>query len=345
MNLNISDLEQVLYFAKKDILSLKHTTIFISGGTGYIGKWILENLIFSNIKLDLKIKIFLLSRNPKKFISNFPEIASNKALKIIKGDIRNFKYPKGQVDYVIHAAADVVNINSAKETFDVITNGTKNMLKFCNLKNVSHVLILSSGAVYGKVPLNLKFISENYFGNLKYNKNSAYGLGKLISEWMGSLYTQNTETNCKFARIFAQVGPYIPLEKHFAVGNLILNAIDDEDLLIKGDGKVNRSYMYGSDLVIWLLAILLRGKKSVAYNVGSDKSISIKQLAKKILIISGNSKSKVKILNKKNIKLENYQYIPDISLAKKELSLQLRVSLDESLRNTIDWYKRIKFNK
>lgn len=339
MSLFIEDLNQIIFYSKKDLLSLKKANIFISGGTGYIGKWILETLLFSNKILNLNLKIILLSRNPIAFKRNYPHISKDKALKIIKGDIRNFKYPKNKIDYVIHAATDVIKSITPLENFDVIANGTNHILEFCKLKNIKGILILSSGAVYGTVPQKIKKISENYFGfpDLK-DPGSAYGLGKLISEWMGSIYSNNYFFSCKYARIFAQVGPYLALNKQYVIGNLISNLINEDDLIIKGNGKVKRSYMYGADLIIWLLAILIRGKNNQSYNVGSDQPISIIDLAKKIALNNNYPITRIKILNEKFSNFGNRDYIPNTSLAKKELSLRLITPLDVSLNKTIQWF-------
>lgn len=341
MKLNNEDLEHVISYAKQDILLLKKSNIFISGGTGYIGKWLLENLLYFNEKFNLKLRIIILSRDPRKFAKNFPSICSNKVISIIKGDIRNFKFPNEKIDYVIHAATDVVNTVPLLKTFDVMTRGTKHLLDFCKIKKVKDVLILSSGAIYGTISKNIKSISEEYKGCPELSDpNSAYGLGKIISEWMGNFYSQNYFFRCKHARIFAQIGPYISLDKQFAVGNLISNLIKREELIIKGDGKVKRSYMYGSDLVIWLLAILLRGKNGRAYNVGSDQPISIKSLAKKIANMNNYPTKKIKILGKFYSAFENRSYIPDITRAKRELNLKLTIPLETSLKKTIEWFEK-----
>jgi nucleoside-diphosphate-sugar epimerase len=341
MNLDINDLEHVSIIAKKDLLSLKNSNIFITGGTGYIGKWILESLFYANEKFTLNLKVIVLSRNPIKFKKNFPLLARKKNLLFIKGDICKFKYPMEKIDYVIHGATDIIKTQPPLKNFDVITNGTKYLLEFCIKKKVKDILILSTGAVYGEIPKYIKFISEKHFGHLNLNEfSSAYSLGKLVSEWLGNIYCKNTNVRCKHARIFAQIGPYLALDKHFVVGNFISNIIKNEDIIIKGNGNIKRSFMYGSDLVIWLLAILLRGTNFKAYNVGSNKPVTIKNLARIISKISGHSKSGIRILNNTFSKFENRNYVPNTSLAKKELSLRITIPLKTSLTKTISWYSK-----
>lgn len=344
MRITNNDLEHVFFYAKKDFLKLKKANIFISGGTGYVGKWLLETFLYANTRLCLKSKVILLTRNPKNFALNFPHLSSDSALSIMKGDIRNFRYPKENIDFVIHGATDIAEAVSSIEMFNVIIDGTRHLLNFSQSKNVKDVLLLSSGAIYGKTPNSLKFISENYEGRpFSENINSVYGLAKLVSECLATTYSVNRGMRCKYARIFAQVGPFLPLNKHFAAGNLILDCIKNRNLLIKGDGKSCRSYMYSADLAIWLWGILIRGKSCTAYNVGSDEPITIKNLARKISTISGIPKSKIKILHKPYLKKNNSRYVPDISRAKNQLSLKITIPLNEAFSRTIKWYKI--FNK
>lgn len=340
-----SDLYKITLGAESDFLALKKARIFITGGTGYIGRWLLDSLCYANTLLSLDIRLTVLSRSPINFVASNPELANNKIIEFITGDIRTFEFPAGEYTHAIHAATDVIAENSPLDTFDVTNNGTRRVLDFCQQRQIENILLLSSGAVYGPIPHNISLVPETYLGCPSPGAlNSAYGIGKIVSEWLGNTYSSQNNLSFKSARIFAQVGPHLPLDKQFAAGNFILNTLQKSPILIKGDGSPLRSYMYSSDLVIWLLRILSRGESGKAYNVGSDYAISISDLAKKITQIAGTSNPEIIILGTSSPDAAPERYVPDISRAQNELGLSIEVALDEALYKTIEWY-RPRFNR
>lgn len=333
------DLNQIIFNSKNDFLALKGARLFITGGTGYIGRWLLESLCYANIQLSLGLKLVVLSRNPSDFLATSKHMASDPAVTFITGDVRTFDYPEGEFTHAIHAATDVILTQQPLDIFDVTVYGTRQVLKFCKERGVSDVLLLSSGAVYGPIPYNMTTVSEEYSGSPKNDAlGSAYGIGKIATEWLGTAYTDEFGMACKSARVFAQVGPFLPLDKQFAAGNFILNALKKECFVIKGDGSPHRSYMYATDLITWLIAILVRGQGARAYNVGSDHSISIRDLAALIATVSGIDSPEIKILTEPSDK-PHERYVPNVTRAQNELDLVIRVPLEEALDRTIRWYK------
>jgi nucleoside-diphosphate-sugar epimerase len=138
------------------------------------------------------------------------------------------------------------------------------------------------------------------------------------------------------ARCYAFVGPYLNLDIHFAIGNFIRDGILKQPIIVQSDGTPLRSYLFGTDLAVWLWMILLRGKAGCAYNVGSDQAISIVELA--TLVSQCFSPSpEVQVLQKAKRDQPCARYIPDIKLAKKELGLQVYTNLKDSIENTIAW--------
>jgi nucleoside-diphosphate-sugar epimerase len=335
-----TDLEQILITAKKEFLSLKDAHIFLTGGTGYIGCWLLEGLCYANDALNLNLNITVLSRQSERFKNLHPHLALNSSVKLIEGDIRTFKYPTGQFTHAIHAATDVIASNSQLETFDVIVSGTRHTLDFCESNNISNVLLLSSGAVYGRVPHNIDRVSEKYVGAPRTDSiNAGYGIGKLASEWLGTAYFAERNIPCKSARIFTQIGPYLALDKQFAVGNFIYNALKKQPFVIHGDGTPLRSYMYGTDLVTWLLGILINGTIGQSYNVGSSHSVSIGELAVMTAKIAGIHDPKIDVRQNLTRDKPPERYVPDISRVNHELGLKINVDLEDAITRTIDWFR------
>jgi dTDP-glucose 4,6-dehydratase len=334
------DLAVILKHIQK-VLDEKFETgscIFITGATGFFGKWLLESFIYLNKELGLNASIYALSRNPDIFLEQFPFFRNEKCLTWINGDIRTFEFPFYKIDYIIHAATDAdakLNAENPLLMLDTITEGTKRVLELARMQTgLKSMLLTSSGAIYGKQPENITHIKEtNSFPIDINNPGSAYAEGKRLAELYCSIYAKQFNIPVKIARCFAFVGPYLPLDKHFAIGNFINDILSNREIVIKGDGTPLRSYMYATDLVIWLLTILLKGEVNKPYNVGSDQEISILDLA--LLAKSFHRASGDINVTGQSSNLPREQYIPDISSCKKYLNLNVLTSLEESMGRVI----------
>jgi nucleoside-diphosphate-sugar epimerase len=321
---------------------VKGSDIFITGATGFFGKWFLESFLYLNKEFNLGAKICALSRNPEKFLEQFPFYRNEKCISWIKGDVRTFEYPSQKFDYIIHAATDAdakLNLEDPLLMIDTITDGTKRVLEFARKQSeLKAILLISSGAVYGKQPENLTHIRETDSFQIDINNpGSAYAEGKRLSELYGSIYLKQFNLPVKIARCFAFVGPYLPLEKHFAIGNFILDGLKGQNIIINGDGSPQRSYMYASDLVTWLWTILLKGNSGETYNVGSEKQISIKELA--IMVAGFFPGISVNLLNQVRPTDRNQNYIPDTQKAQAQFRFIEGISLPEAIYKTIQYYK------
>jgi dTDP-glucose 4,6-dehydratase len=340
MHVSQNDLDEVLIAADQDLRALQGARLFLTGGTGYIGCWLLTSLLHADTKLQLDLGIAMLSRDPQRFAERFPHLAKHPSVELVQGDIRDFVFSAGSFTHVIHGATDIVAQQTPLQTFEVTVTGTRRVLDFAQQCGAKRVLLMSSGAVYGKFPPGVDNIAEDYAGAPSTDTPaSAYGIGKLASEWLGAAYGESGQMSCSSARIFAQIGPNLPLDKHFAAGNFLLNALRDQPFVIKGDGTAVRSYMYSTDLVIWLLGILVRGQAARAYNVGSDQGISIRELAAAIAHETGHSEDAIRVLGQPAPGAAPNQYLPNIHRAADELGLRVRVPLDEAIRRTYKWYR------
>ena len=317
------------------ISRLNGKKIFITGGTGFFGKSLLDFLKNKSISAEITV----LSRNPEIFKLDYPELAEN--ITFVKGDLMEIPESHQNYDLVIHAAATVMGQADRDKVFSVIDeiiSGTKNILEFSNNHGVKRILNISSGAVYGKQPTDIKCIPEEYLGSPDTsNPLSAYGEGKRVSELLCAINKELSGLEYVNARCFSFVGQYIPLNSHLAIGSFIGNGLNREDLVIQGDGTPLRSYMHTDDLVAWLLNILLFGEAGEAYNVGSDKSYSIKEVAE--CVCEFFPKSKVIVKGKPEIGLSAERYIPSIDKCKNQLGLKVEYNLFESVKKTVEQKK------
>lgn len=309
--------------------------IFITGGTGFVGKWLLATLLDADEALGLDCRITVLSRDPAAFMRNWPAIANR--VEWVMGDVRSFPINANRFDVIVHAATDVVAHASPEDVLATCLDGTRRVLTLARRCGASRLLLVSSGAVYGPLPDGMTHVPEtNLGGPDPLLSSSAYGEGKRVSEWLAAQAASDV-LEVKVARVFALVGPHLPLDKHFAVGNFIRAALTGEEIVIHGDGTPYRSYLYAADMAAWLWAVLLRGRSGRAYNVGADESISIAELAKRVCRVL-NHAPRIVVQQQPRPGVSPSHYVPDISRSRYELGLPAPLELDEAISRTARWH-------
>ncbi len=342
-----SDLDHILNHTRDLWDELRGQRIFITGGTGFFGCWLLESFIWANEKLNLKARATVLTRAPDAFRIKAPHLARNEAVTLISGDVRTFEFPKETFSHIIHAATESSSKLSNENPLvmlDTIIEGTRQTLDFAKICGARKFLLTSSGAVYGKQPPDMTHVPEDYSGAPDpMDPKSAYGQGKRIAEHLCALYA-DLSLEIKIARCFAFVGPYLPLDVHFAIGNFIRDGLNGGPIVIKGDGTPYRSYLYAADLAIWLWTILFKGQSCRPYNVGNDLSMAVGKLADAVAQIF-TSKPSVRILKTANSSKPIERYVPSIKRVSSELSLQPLINLQTGIQQTIVWNSSIAGGK
>jgi dTDP-glucose 4,6-dehydratase len=223
----------------------------------------------------------------------------------------------------------------AFQRYDEIVNGTRNILDYAVKNNVKRVLLTSSGGVYGPQPETLGEIPESYLGIPDpLNPMSAYSMGKRAAEHLCCLYSDRHGLETTIARCFSFVGRDLPLTAHFAIGNFIHDALHNDNITVSGNGNPVRSYLDQRDLAIWLYSILTSAPAGAVYNVGSNDRISIGDLAYLVRDILSPNKSII-FAGESSLYQGRNIYVPDISRAKNELGLRVRISLCQSIEQFI----------
>jgi nucleoside-diphosphate-sugar epimerase len=339
-----NDLNQILVRTEELWDELRDQRIFITGGTGFFGSWLLESLVWANDHLDLKTSAVVLTRNYEAFKKKAPHLTSHPAIKFHIGDVRNFDFPAGEFSHIIHAATAAsakFNDEDPLLMFDTIVEGTRHILDFAVQCKAKKFLLISSGAVYGKQPPEMTHIPEDYCGaSDPTDPHSAYGEGKRAAELLCTLYAKKYGIETKIARCFAFIGPYLPLDIHYAIGNFMRDGMNGGPIVVNGDGTPYRSYLYAADLAIWLWTIFFKGKTCHAYNVGSEESITIAELAHKV---SGYFEKplEVRIAGIRDPKRPAERYVPDTNRVRSELGLNIYTDLNEAIRYTLLFINRL----
>jgi nucleoside-diphosphate-sugar epimerase len=340
--IHLDDLDHVFNATAPLWEDMRGRQIFITGGTGFFGCWLLETFCHINRRLSLNARATVLTRAPVAFTAKAPHLTSDPSVTLILGDVRDFSFPEGEFRFVIHAATEASARQAAETPLDMLTTiltGTQRTLEFAANHGTSRFLLTSSGAVYGSQPSDVTHLAETYAGAPNpLDPASVYSEGKRASELMCALSHKTWGIDCAIARCWAFCGPHLPLDTHFAIGNFIGDVLAGRPIQISGDGTPRRSYLYGSDLAIWLWTILFRAPSLVPINVGSASDVSILELAQAVAKAL-NPEAAIKVTGLPTPGMALSRYVPSVDRAKQLLCLKETVNLQESIRRTAAWYR------
>ena len=302
---------------------INHQTLTLVGGSGFIGKSIIDSYNRGLLKKYNINKINLICRNKVKIDKKKLNL---KKIKIFYNDIRTLKkIPKS--DLYIYGAeptdVDIYKKENKKKISNIHKKSISNFVRIISkIKNIK-VLYLSSGSVnYIK--------KKNYINSYK---NLYSHLKSLSESKIKNLGRYKIKTS--IARCHSFVGPHLPLKKHYAIGNFLYGAKYNKKIILNKRNKVFRSYMYADDMVDWLITILLNSKlKTSIYNVGSNEIIELNDLAKKI---SALFRKKILILNSTNDSKKIDKYVPNINKTKKDLNVKILYNLKKSLTKVLKY--------
>ncbi len=338
----IADLDAIVESVGDQLSRLHGADVLVTGGTGFFGVWLVSALLRANQTLDLGLRVHVMSRRPEVYLTRAPEFRDAPGLHLVAADIRSFRPSADlRITHVIHAAtaaSAALNDSDPIEMAHVASEGTRQVLALARELHAERVLFTSSGAVYGKNPPEVTHVREEQLGIVDpLVVGNAYAEGKRLAEFYCTAYREKYQLPVVIARCFAFVGPYLPLDVHFAIGNFMRDALRGEPIIVQSDGSPRRSYLYASDLVTWLLQILLRGEPGRAYNVGSDQDISVGDLAR---LVGEQRGVPVEIRGKRDPSRPVESYVPSTERIRRELGVARLVDLQESVRRTMAWYEQ-----
>lgn len=330
--ISVSDLDEIAGGAAGDLAALRGASLLLTGATGFFGAWLVSAFAHARRRGVLDARLTILTRDADRVRARYGSLVADAKAELLAGDVRDFETNGASFTHVIHGATTSGAAVDPLEMFDVIAQGTRRVLDVAAESGCMRFLFVSSGAVYGAQPSEMTHVPESFTGGPDVlDPRSAYAEGKRAAELHTMLAAKKHGFDAVSARGFAFVGPYLPLDAHFAIGNFIRDALAGGPISILGDGTPYRSYMYGTDLVVWLLAMLVRGESGAAYNLGSDDGRPLRDIADRVAVATGTNVTVAKTAPPGH---RPARYVPDTKKAREGLGVALRVDLDEAIRRT-----------
>ena len=334
------DAQQVLQNRVSTIMRLKGTHVFITGGTGFLGTWLLELIYALNTAYAFDLRATIFSRSARDFAQRWPHLGSLPWAKFQDGDIRYINEVPRDTDFIVHAAALTDRRYFASQptlVAETNTAGTLRLLRAANiLEQLQNIALLSSGLVYGAQPWELASVDETFSGALACNTvNSVYAESKRFSEVIGHCAVSENKLPVIILRPFAFVGPYQSLQLPWAVTDFIRDSFTGGPIRIMGDGATVRSIMYGSDFAFWVLAALANGQPRQTYNIGSHDAIDLGTLARKITqYFSPVPEIQTRLGQAGH---DRNRLVPNVDKAARDLGVTQTVALEDALQRTVTW--------
>jgi dTDP-glucose 4,6-dehydratase len=305
-------------------------TAIVTGGGGFLGSHLCDRFIKEGMEV-ICIDNLLTGR-----IENIEHLFGNPGFKFIKHDVTNFIHVPGKVDYVLHFASPASPIDYLQlpiQTLKVGSLGTHKALGLAKEKNAVF-LLASTSEVYGDPLIHPQ--QEEYWGNVNpVGPRGVYDEAKRFAEAITMAYHRYHKLETRIVRIFNTYGTRMRLDDGRALPAFISQALNGEDITVFGDGSQTRSFCYVSDLINGIFK-LLHSNETMPVNIGNPNEVTIEEFAKEVIRLT-NSKSKIiyKELPVDDPKVRQ----PDITRAKTILGWEPKVSREQGLKLTLDYFK------
>ena len=326
---------------------LRQSHIFITGGTGFLGTWLLELIAALNDDFDFKIRVSIASRSLEQFSHKAPHLFGRKDFTFIDSDIRFMVELPHDVTHIIHAAATSnKNLFSTLPTasFENNVDSTMHIMRLAlQLGCIQNILLLSSSLVYGRQPENVTSLHEHSFGGTlpPFDINSIYAESKRACESAAAAFLTEMKLPISIARPFSFVGPYQSLAYPWAVSDFMQEALKGGPIKLMSDGSVVRSVMYASDFANWILHIAAYAKPRDVYNVGSPDAMDLLSIARMVRSYFKNEPQILTSLGNNASRSSNRRVVPCVDKAEKELQLKTTVNTETAIQRAMEWHSMV----
>jgi len=318
---------------------LRDGHLLLTGGTGFFGVWLIETFARANRRHSLGARATVVALNPARLFERASHLASDRSIEVVAADVTRDPFPPGAFTHVVHAASFTTAQpgDTPRIVANAIVDGTRNVLACAQERGVRRFLYTSSGAVYGPQPVDVTHVSEDHrHSSNPLDTKTAYAEGKRFAEFVCATHVLDSSVPVVIARPFSFAGPLLPLDAHFAFGNFVDDGLNGRRIHVRGDGTTVRSYLYATDLAIWLWTMLVRGAAGRAYNLGSESAVTIAELASQVGAYFGVP---VQIDGTPTPGQTVDRYVPSTRRAREELGLCERVTLPHAIERMARYHR------
>lgn len=316
---------------KNSVRNKRQPVSVVTGGAGFLGSHLVDYL------LNKGHRVIVMDNLITGSVENIAHLAGNENFRFIKQDVTEFIFIDEPVDYVWHFASPASPVDYLElpiQTLKVGSLGTHKALGLARYKE-ARFLLASTSEVYGDPLVHPQ--REDYWGNVNpIGLRGCYDEAKRFAEAITMAYHREHGLETRIVRIFNTYGPRMRMNDGRVVPSFISQALNNKPITVHGDGSQTRSFCYVSDLIEGIYRLMM-SDEVLPVNIGNPQEITVLEFAKKIIEITG---SKSKIVFKPPFPDDPKQRRPDITKAKKLLKWEPKVSLEEGLKNTIEFFKK-----
>jgi dTDP-glucose 4,6-dehydratase len=265
----------------KGLEPLRGSRVLITGGTGFVGTWLLATLAHLNDAHGFGVEVTAFARFPSRMATQAPFLVDRPDIRLIEADVRQFVEPPAGLQWIVHAAADPDSRHHATkpiETASVIAEGTARVLRMAEQANgLRGVLHFSSGLVHAARDI------EGKTGGARVGASAVYAESKAFSEALCAAYRTQSRLPIVITRPYTFLGPFQSLDAPWAANNFLHAALHGQPLKLLGGGDAARSYLYGSDMAVLALHQLVGGRSGDTFDLGGTEELSLLGLAQAVV--------------------------------------------------------------